>query len=339
MISISGSLFVILLLVSSGTNLTVEPGVLIDAPKGYVISNLDPALNSTYNDEIYGPNFQPGFQAGLTNTSIYWHSGNGYATFGYSIGPWTHNEANIIPHFAVGSQCCNFKEVPHTQQFTSSEWADHYYSRAGLGPPGVNVRNYTAVWGDPPSYVGLRTDLDWTVQFSLNWNPPIMMDPANEWGAIGIAASQYVQGAPGKLVYTIIDLWMDSNSSRTATQVGGRVERSVGSPDTVVYHPTQIEAHGNQTITLDISAYLADTIRALGFRLNQSQPPVIPYVYLNMEGYNFAWNTTLWSFKLLTQMGNSTTNVLYLLMIEGLAVATASVLLYWTVLRKHRLRS
>ena len=282
-------------------------GVVINAPAGYVVSNLDPALNSTYNGAIYGPNFIPGFEMGLTNTSIYWNSGIGYARFGYSVGPWAHQEVGSIPHFAVGAQCCNFNEVPHTQQFSRAEWGDHFYSRAGLGPPGINVENYTAVWGEPTSYVGLRTDRDWTVQFSIDWNTPFLMNPANEWGAIGIAASQYVTGAPGDLVYTLVNLWMDSNSSSTISPSTAKIERSSGSPDSVVYHPLQIADAGNQTITLDISPYLEDTIRQLGLTVGLNQPPVIPYIYMNVEGYNFGWNTTLWSFKVMTPNNSSST--------------------------------
>lgn len=297
----------VLILAASSPNSVITAGVVINAPAGYVVSNLDPALNSTYNGAIYGPNFIPGFEAGLTNTSIYWNSGSGYARFGYSVGPWAYQEVGSIPHFAVGAQCCNFNEVPHTQQFSRAEWGDHYYSRAGLGPPGINVENHTAVWGEPTSYVGLRTDWDWTVQFSFDWNSPILMNPANEWGAIGIAASQFVKGAPGDLVYTLVNLWMDSNSSSTVTPSAARIERSSGSPDSVVYHPLQIAAAGNQTITLDISPYLEDTIRQLGLTVALNQPPVIPYVYMNVEGYNFGWNTTLWSFKVMTPNNSSST--------------------------------
>lgn len=317
----------------------MTPGVFVSAPNGYVISNRDPALNSTYNDEIYGPNFQPGFEAGLTNTTIYWHSGNGYANISYSVGPWAHNEANTIPHFAVGSQCCNFKEVPHTQQFTQSEWADHYYSRAGLWSPGVNVENYTAVWGDPTSYVGLRTDRDWTVQFSLDWTPPTMMNPMNEWGAIGIAASQYVQGAPNNLVYTVINFWTDPNSSSSVSPFATRVGHGAGSPDVVVYHPIQIAGSGNQTITLDISPYLEDTIRVLGLRLVESQPPVISYVYLNVEGYNVRWNSTLWSFIVMSPLNSSNSLVSYLAL-AGVAIgAVAAVVLFLTLRKRSQRRA
>jgi hypothetical protein len=329
-------LMLILLLSASSTNIVVTAGVIIDAPTGYVVSNLDPALNSTYNGAIYGPNFIPGFEAGLTNTSIFWKSGSGYAKFGYSVGPWAYQEVGSIPHFAVGAQCCNFKEVPHTQQFSKAEWGDHYYSRAGLGPPGINVENYTAVWGEPTSYVGLRTDWDWTVQFSFTWNSPVLMNPANEWGAIGIAASQYVKGAPGDLVYTLVNFWMDSNSSGTVPPSSPRIERSSGSRDAVVYHPVQIGARGNQTIKLDISPYLEDTIRLLGLTVVSSQPPVIPYIYMNVEGYNFGWNTTLWSFRVMTPSINSVSTIPFssVVPLAFLAVAVgafAFLVLYYRV--------
>lgn len=207
---------------------------------------------------------------------------------------------------------------------------------SGLGSPGVNVENYTAVWGDPPSYVGLRTDWKWVVQISLNWKKPILMDSANEWAAIGIAASQYVQGAPGDLVYTIINLWTDSNSSKNVSPLAGRVGRGVTSPDTVVYHPLQISSEGNQTVTINISPYLADTIRLLGLPAIQNRSPVIPYVYLNVEGYNFLWNSTLWSFKLMTRGTASTSAILFALVGGGLVAVLVTILFSWVMIRRSR---
>jgi hypothetical protein len=331
------ALMLLLLLGGSSTNVVVTAGVVIDAPKGYVVSNLDPALNSTYNNGIYDPNFVPGFEAGLTNISIYWNSGNGYASLGYSVGPWAHEELGTIPHFAVGPQCCNFNEVPHTQQFSKAEWGDHYYSRVGLGPPGVNVENYTAVWGDPPSYVGLRTDWDWTVQFSLSWKTPVMMNPANEWGAIGIAASQYVQGVPGDLVYTLINFWMDGNSSSHVTPSADGIGRRVVQPNVVAYHPAQVSGSGNETITLRISPYLQDTLRVLGLQTNQSQPPVIPYIYMNIEGYNLAWNTTIWSFKVMTPSSNSL-SIISFASVVPFAFLTAAVAAFAFLVLHYRVR-
>ncbi len=323
-----------LLLISSSANVSVVPGVLFGAPKGYVVSNLDPTFNSTSNNEIYDPNFLPGFEAGLTNISVYWNTGSGYANLGYSIGPWAHEQAGGIPHFAVGPQCCNFREVSHTQQFRRVEWGDYYYVKAGLGPPGVNVENYTAVFGGPTSYVGLKTDWDWTVQFSLNWKPPVLMNPTNERGAIGIATTQYVPSAPGNLVYTLINFWMDTNSSNNITPFADGTGRGVAPPNVVVYHPVQIMGEGNQTITLNLSPYLQDTLRVLGFQSVQSQPPVISYVYLNVEGYNFEWNTTLWSFKLMSPTNSSASVIPYVTATGALVVAVAAILLYRVLRRK-----
>jgi hypothetical protein len=323
------ALLLVLLFTASSPSVSTSPGVATSAPRGYVVSNIDPNFNSTYNDGIYAPNFQPGFEAGLTNTTILWNSGNGYGKLRYSVGPWAYEESPSIPHFAVGPQCCNFKEVPHTQQFTRAEWADHYYSRAGLGPPGVNVENYTAVWGDPPSYVGLRTDWEWTVQFSLNWTPPVIMTPANGRGAIGIAVTQYVPSAPGKLVYTLVNLWMDTNSSKIVTRYPDGTERGVVSPTVVVYHPVQVTGQGNETITINISPYLEDTLRVLGLPTVQKQPPVISQAYLNVEGYNFEWNATLWSFKLMSpQYSLLSANPFALWTLASVLVAVATVLLY-----------
>ncbi len=328
------ALLVVLLLISSA-NVMVEPGVLIGPPNGYVVSNLDPAFNSTFtfNNEIYDANFLPGFEAGLTNTSISWNSGNGYGSLGYSVGPWVHQETSSVPHFAVGPQCCNFQEVPHTQQFRRVEWGDYYYVKAGLGPPGVNVENYTADFGAAAAYVGLRTDWDWTVQFSLNWEAPVMMNSANQLGTIGIATTQYVPSAPGKLVYTLVNFWMDANSSNYVTPSTDGTVREIALPNVVIYHPVQITGGGNETVTLNISPYLQDTIRVLGFQTVQNQPPVISYVYLNVQGYNFRWNTTLWSFKVMYQPNNPTSIIPYVLA-TGAVVVVASVILFrWAVRR------
>lgn len=315
----------------------VTPGVVTGAPNGFVASNLDPALNSTYNNEIYDPNFLPGFESGLTNTTVSWSSGDGYANLGYSIGPWVREETTSLPHFAAGPQCCNFVEVPHTQQFRRVEWGDYYYVRAGLGSPGINLQNYTAVFGAPPTAVGLRTDWDWTVQFSFNWIPPVMMDKSNEWAAIGIATTQYVPSVPGNLVYTLVNFWMDSNSSNHLTAYSDGIKREIAASNVVVYHPMQISGLGNESVTLNISPYLEDTLQSLGIQNSQNQPPLITYIYLNVEGYNFSWNTTLLSFWVMSPSMSSPSQILYLLVPLVLG-ATAGTLALFFVLKQRAIR-
>ncbi len=321
------------MLASSSADMAVTRGVLVDVPKGYVVSSLDSAFtfNSTLNNEIYDPNFLPGFEVGLTNASVSWSSGNGYGKLGYSIGPWAHEQIGV-PHFAVGPQCCNFAEVPHTQQFRRVEWGDYYYVKAGFGPPGVNVENYTTNFS-APAYVGLRTDWNWSVQVALDWKPPVLMSPSNEWGAIGIAITQFVPSAPGNLVYSLVNFWMDGNSSSTVTPSTDGNQRRIVLPNLVVYHPFQITSAGNETIFVNISPYLEDTLRVLGLQ-STNQPPVISYVYLNVEGYNFGWNTTLWSFKVISQPNNSTPAIPIPQVTEAVAVAAVSVTLFYLDLRK-----
>jgi hypothetical protein len=320
------------MLASSSANVTVTQGVQVEVPKGYLVSNLDPTFtfNAALNNEIYDPNFLPGFEVGLTNTSVTWSSGNGYGNLGYSIGPWSHEQIGL-PHFAVGPQCCNFAEVPHTQQFRRVEWGDYYYVKGGFSSPGVNVENYTTNFS-APAYVGLRTDWNWSVQVSLDWRPPALMNPSNQWGAIGIAITQYVPGAPGNLVYSLVNFWMDGNSSSTVIPSSNGIERRVVLPNLVVYHPVQITGAGNETIIANISPYLEDTLRALGLQNVQNQPPVISYAYLNVEGYNFGWNTTLWSFKVISQPNNSAPVTLFLVVV---AIAAVSVTLFYLDLRKN----
>jgi hypothetical protein len=329
------AILAVLILASSSANVTVQQGVQTGVPRGYVVSNLDPTFtfSSTLNNQIYDPNFLPGFEVGLTNTSLSWNSGNGYGSLGYSIGPWSHEQIGL-PHFAVGPQCCNFAEVPHTQQFRRVEWGDYYTVKAGFGPPGVNVENYTSNFS-APAYVGLRTDWNWSVQVSLDWKLPILMNPGNEWGAIGIAITQYVPGAPGNLVYSLVNFWMDGNSSSTVTPASDGTERRVVLSNLAVYHPVQITGTGNETITVNISPYLEDTLRVLGLQNVQNQRPVISYVYLNVEGYNFGWNTTLWSFKVMSQPNNSTLGTSFLVVIDVVVVAVVSVSLFYLDLRKN----
>lgn len=303
------------------------PGVATSAPPGFVVSNLDPYLNSAQNNEIYDPNFIPGFQSGLTNTSISWQTGPGYARIGYQVGPWSQVEFSV-PHFAMGPQCCNFVEVPHTQQFRLPSWGDYYYVMAGLGPPGVNVVNYTASFGAPSTYVGLRTDWNWTLRISLDWHHPVLLGQRSEMAAIGVAVTQYVPSEPKKLVYTLVNFWMDRNSSRTLNNAG---TREISPPNLVTYHPLQLQSEGNQTITLNLSPYLADTIRTLNLTTSDTMPPLISYVYLNVEGYNFKWNSTVWSFIVMTQGagGQTSTQQPYLVGGAVLIVAVGAVLLYY----------
>jgi hypothetical protein len=200
----------------------------------------------------------------------------------------------------MGPQCCNFVEVPHTQQFRLPDWGDYYYVRAGFGPPGVNVENFTATFGAPSSYVGLRTDWNWTVSLSLDWSKPVLFNLSSERASVGIAVTQYVPSAPGKLVYTLVNFWMDQNSSRGLRAFNDGVAKGVSPPNLVTYYPLQLQGEGNQTVVVNLSGYLSDTIRTLNLPTTEAQPPLIAYVYLNVEGYNLRWNTTVWSFNVMT---------------------------------------
>jgi len=275
----------------------VTPGIALEPQSGFYAYNFAPTLNSLDNNEIYDPNFIPGFRAGLTNFSLRWDSGLGYAHVGYSIGPWQNLQV-ALPHMAVGPQCCNFVEIPRTQQYRGEDWGDYYYVKAGFSSPGVNIPNFTSTF-TAPANVGLRTDWHWVVSISLDWKPPKLLSARNEWAALGIAATQYVPSAPNKLVYTVVNFWMDSNSSNVLMKLpGSSSDRMIAGSHVVVYHPLQMtDAYdGNQTITVDLSPYLEDTLNVLGFVPSSAEHPVISYVYLNIEGYNMQWNTTLYSF-------------------------------------------
>jgi len=218
---------------------------------------------------------------------------------GYWVGPWKEMQVGM-PHLAVGPQCCNFREIPRTQQYRRIEWGDYYDVKAGFVSPGVNLPDYTSNF-TAPAYVGLRTDWDWTVSVSLDWKAPRLLNSENEWFAVGVAVTQYVPSVSEKLVYTVLNFWMDTNSSTVlATSTYGRDGYVVTGPRIVVYHPVQLNTEGNQTITVNLSPYLNDTLRILNFTSSQAEPPVISYVYLNVEGYNVQWNSTLYSFFVLS---------------------------------------
>ncbi|MGA2460982.1 MAG: hypothetical protein ABSF82_06130 [Candidatus Bathyarchaeia archaeon] len=297
------ALLICALLVGSSTgNVVVTPGVLLNPPEGYQAYNIDPTLNSTDIGPIYDANFIPGFEVGLTNISITWDSGPGYGRIGYSVGPWQDLHVGM-PHLAVGPQCCNFKEVPRTQQFRRVEWGDYYTVKGGFHPPAVNEANFTSDF-TAPAYVGLRTDWQWTVSVSLDWGPPKLLSSTNEWAAIGISITEYVPNAPHKLIYTVLNFWMDGNSSRVlAKSATGSDGFLIVSPQVVVYSLLQLNANGNQTIMLNISPYLENTLRVLNLTTPSQQPPVISYVYLNVEGYNFVWRSTLYSFFVMSKGG------------------------------------
>jgi hypothetical protein len=322
------------LLLSSGMFVSTTPGVAPGPPPGFRAYNTDPNINSTFTNQVYDPNFIPGFSAGLPNVSVSWATGRGYAKIGYQVGPLSHL-AGATPHLAVGPQCCNFVEVPHTQQFRMPSWGDYYYVKAGFTPPGVNVDNFTTDFS-APAYVGLRTDWNWTVSFSIDWSSPVVLNDSNSRAAIGIVATQYVPEAPGKLVYTQVSLWMNGNSSaQMEPSTADGVPMEVSAPNLVTYHPLQISTNGNQTVVIGLSAYLRDTLRVLGLHTIQAQPPVISYVYLNVEGYNFRWNGTLWSFNILAPSDGLFWN-LPTIALAGLAIAAAAALISWFALRKGR---
>jgi hypothetical protein len=318
----------------------VTPGVMLEPPSGFYAYNFSPTLNSPDNNEIYDPNFIPGFHVGLTNVSLSYSSGQGYARIGYSIGPWQHLEV-ALPHMAVGPQCCNFIEVPRTQQFRALDWGDYYYVRAGFESPAVNVPNYTADF-TTPAYVGLRTDWHWVVSISFDWKPPKLLDPKNEWATLGIVTTQYVPTAPKKLVYTVVNFWMDPNSTSVLSELPHTASNgTVAGSREVIYPAIQLSAAngGNQTITLELSSYLQDTLNTLGFTNATGDQPVISYVYLNIEGYNVQWNTTLYSFFVMSDQNPSgpvpaNNNLSY---VAGVAVLSAAVIIILYFKRKSLL--
>ncbi len=330
----------ILLLSVSSPNANLTPGVMLNPPQGYFAYNLYPTLNSTENDPVYDANFIPGFEKGLTNISVNWSSGVGYGRIGYSVGPWQYLQIGM-PHLAVGPQCCNFKEIPRTQQYRKVDWGDYYYVKAGFVSPGINVPNFTTDFS-APAYVGLRTDWRWTVSVSLDWSFPKLLKPENEWAAIGIAATQYVPSTPDKLVYTVVNFWMDANSTSVfGRNSKGSEDHMVVSSRVVVYHPLQLSYTGNQTITVNLSPYLEDTLQVLNLTDNGSNPPVVSYVYLNIEGYNVQWNSTLYSFFVMSDHDPSEplSGGMPPLVYYGLAVivaAASSMLFYVMRLRPHK---
>jgi len=321
---------------SAQANAAVSPGIMMNPPQGYYAYNLYPTLNSTDNGPVYDPNFIPGFSKGLTNISISWSTEPGLARMGYWVGPWKELQVGM-PHLAVGPQCCNFQEIPRTQQYRRVDWGDYFYVKAGFISPGVNVPNYTSNF-TAPAYVGLRTDWNWTVSASLDWEEPRLLNSGNEWFAVGIAVTQYVPSVPEKLVYTVLNFWMDGNSSKVlATSNYGSNGYIVTGPRIVVYHPLQLAEAGNQTITVNLSRYLDNTLQILNFTSLHTDPPVISYVYLNVEGYNVQWNSTLYSFFVLSDHSPENPSISYPALLY-LCIPALFVGLVYVAYRKRKMR-
>ncbi len=332
-------LILLLAISSPNAKVAVSRGIILNPPQGYYVYNLYPTLNSTENGPVYDPNFIPGFSKGLTNISVSWSTGPGFAHMGYWVGPWTELQVGM-PHLAVGPQCCNFQEIPRTQQYRRLEWGDYYYVKAGFVSPGVNLPNYTTNFA-APAYVGLRTDWNWTVSVSLDWRSPRMLNVNNEWFAVGIAVTQYVPSVPEKLVYTVLNFWMDANSSKVlSASSSGDEGYLVTGPRIVVYHSLQLTEDGNQTVTVNLSPYLDDTLHILNFTSSQSDPPVISYVYLNVEGYNVQWNSTLYSFFVLSDhspIENASARYLPLLYLGIPILVAGLVYVAYMKMKKRRL--
>jgi hypothetical protein len=208
------------------------------------------------------------------------------------------------------------------------------------------MANYTANF-TAPAYVGLRTDWQWVVSMSLNWDAPKLLNPSNEWSTLGIAATQYVPSAPKKLIYTVVDFWMDPNSTKVLRTLSSSANNRgvIVSPQIVVYPSNQLSqtSVSNQTITIDLSGYLRDTLDTLGFANATGSPPVVSYVYLNIEGYNVAWNTTLYSFFVMTDhspaLGPVNAYPTYLLLVPLVCVAAGGLLVYLRVRRRSLSRT
>ncbi|MHB8567366.1 MAG: hypothetical protein ACYC7D_01195 [Nitrososphaerales archaeon] len=289
----------LLIIASPSSSIAWQSGISNQPSNGYTSYNIDPTLsNASLNGLIFDPNFIPGFQSGLPNTSIYFSTGQDYANIGYSVGPWNETYYQV-PHLAVGPQNSNFQEIPRTQQFRMLSWGDYYTVKAAFLPPAVNLSGYNASFQlTEPIYVGLRTDWQWQVQLSMNWHQPKLLDQGNQWAAIGLVTTEYVPSAPSKLVYTIIDFWMDENSSTFGSNPSSIDNYSIvrSSSTSVTYHPLQLAAVGNVTLNLNLTKYTDETLKFLGFPTIAGQPPVLSYTFLSVEGYNFQWNGTLYSF-------------------------------------------
>lgn len=318
----------VFVLLAISTGVSYQSGIASKKlPAGYAAYNIDPTLsNITLNGLVYDPNFIPGFKVGLPNTSISFETGLGYGNIGYWIGPWNETYYQV-PHLAVGPQNSNFQEIPRTQQFRMPSWGDYNAVKAAFVSPGVNIPNYNASFLlTQPIYVGLRTDWNWDVQMSMDWNIPTLLDQKNEWVAIGLATTEYVPNAPTKLIYTVVDFWMDKNSS-----IFGAVTSNQGSAgnysivrigtDTVTYHPMQLSTSGNVTVNINLTRYTEETLRLLGYA-SSSQPPVLSYTFLDVEGYNFRWNGTLYSFYDMSDSNNSNQATNYMILVPLVAVVT-----------------
>ena len=256
------------------------------------VYNLAPAFGDPRNDEIWDPNFIPGFN-GTPGVSINWSAPlGGPGVLSYYVGPWANGSVASYPHFVVGPQAFNFVEVPRTQVFRSPHWGDYEQVRQGFLSCAVNLGNYTVNTSAAlhPIYIGMpESGVDWSVRLSIHWNPAVQTPgvPADARFELVTTTTLPALGPYSypRLVYTEMVLW---STDGLVTALGGGAAPAV--------HPAS-DVAGDSTFTLDqlpnaavdrsydvpVSTFISSTLSSLGLPAGGA---LLSYVYLSAAGYN-----------------------------------------------------
>ncbi|HZY91732.1 MAG TPA: hypothetical protein VFG07_03020 [Thermoplasmata archaeon] len=263
------------------------------------VYNLAPTFRDAHNDEIWDPNFLPGFN-GTPGVHINWSDPfGGPGVLSYYVGPWTNGSVAAYPHFGVGPQAFNFVEVPRTQVFRSPEWGDYQNVRQGFQACAVNLGNYTVnpTQALHPVYIGMPEDgVDWSVQLALHWNLPVVtaglpVDARFELVTTTTLPALSANTTP-RLVYTEFVLWSAASSIALASRSLPQSEPAASdvAGDVSFTLDSLPSASVDRTYVIPISSYLDQTFNRLGL---SPEGALLSYVYLSAAGYNVHLSTSI----------------------------------------------
>lgn len=267
--------------------------------------NVDPYLSQPNNDQVWDPNFVPGFPSEPQARILWQDPAGGPAQLSYLVGPLASApNATDAPHFAVGPQTFNFVEVPRTQVFRSPSWGDYHYVQEGFLPCAVNAGNVTpnATEALHPLYLGMpETGVDWQLQVGLGWVGAHPLPGLPYAGSLAIDLTTTLPASSSdpypSLVYTDLLLWQGaSGGSPTSARAGAVATNSTrGGTVTFVLDDLSAATPEARSYDVDLSNYLGWTLGRLGL---DPSGALLSYTYLSASGYNVQVQASLSSWSL-----------------------------------------
>ncbi len=267
--------------------------------------NVDPFFLRSNNDQVWDPNFLPGFPSEPEARILWQDPTGGPAQLSYLVGPLaTAPNASEVPHFAVGPQTFNFVEVPRTQVFRSPSWGDYHYVQEGFLPCAVNAGNVTpnATQALHPLYLGMpETGVDWQLQVGLRWvgAEPLLGLPYEGSLAIDLTTTLPATSSDAypSLVYTDLILWQGASSGSSSLVRAGAVSTNSTRGGTVSFVVDDLSASVPEarSYVLDLTNYLGWTLGRLGL---DPSGALLSYTYLSATGYNVQVQASLSSWSL-----------------------------------------